>query len=263
MILILNLKPSIALGFGVSDQELDQAIRKYLSIYNNYQIDENIDESVVDSFTRLIGEYPYIFNYLARLETDPKVLPYLEKYSSLKLKFTGHPIDPDIKVTFMDKSYPFGEDIGKPVICDRFTRIIFLDPNFWQSQKGREKTREWALFHELGHCDLYRNHSSGGDSSFMLVSSAERLLLHNRNPTDLDTIFADLYKELFSERNTINHIECSMTRINDNGLEIKVIPDECVTTQSMAFQEFRDIGISNFQILVGSYPLRNYGKYSR
>ena len=100
----------------------------------------------------------------------------------------------------MDKSYPFGEDIGKPAICDRFTRIIFLDPNFWQSQKGHEKTREWALFHELGHCDLYRNHSSSEDSSFMLVSSVERLLLHNRNPIDLEPIFADLYEELFSER---------------------------------------------------------------
>ncbi len=51
----------------MSDQELDQAIRKYLSIYNNYQIDENIDENIVNNFTRLIRDHSNMFNYLAEL----------------------------------------------------------------------------------------------------------------------------------------------------------------------------------------------------
>ena len=259
VVLIFSLQSTVTLGFGMSDQELDQAIRKYLSIYNNYQIDEN----VVNDLTRLIRgrNYSYIFNYLAAIKTDDEFLPYLEKYSDLKLKFTGRSIDPDVKVTFITNNYPYyDESIRTHAVCDRFTRIIFVDPHFWQSQEGYERTRERVLFHELGHCDLYRNESSTKDISFMRVRNLERLLASNHNPMDLDHIFETLYEELFSEQNTL-HIRCYNTEVDANGLEKKIISDECIITQNRAFQDLEyNIPTFYFQ-LIGSSSLRNYRHY--
>ena len=50
LVLALCLQPVTALSFSMSDQGLEQAILKYLSIYNDYRIDENIERDVVDNF---------------------------------------------------------------------------------------------------------------------------------------------------------------------------------------------------------------------
>ncbi len=202
-----------------------------------------------------------MFNYLAELETDDEFLSYLEKYSDLKLKFTGHPIDPDVKVTFITNSSSYYNKIiqGKPAVCDPFTRIIFFDPHFWRSQEGYERTRERVLFHELGHCDLYRNHSSLEDSSFMRVRGLETLLASH--PTNLDDIFNNLYEELFAERNTI-HIKCYTIEIDEDGLERRITPNHCMPNQNRAFQDFKDISVPIFQQLIGLFFLRNYNSRS-
>ena len=76
--------------------------------------------------------------------------------------------------------------------CDAFTRVIFLDRNFWNFHKDNEKMREALLFHELGHCDLNRSHGVHGTYgnysdyekrkpyfSFMNVDLLDKLLIPN------------------------------------------------------------------------------------
>ena len=260
---ILSLHSLIVSGLETSDH-LDQAIRRYLSIYNNYQVDENIDEDVVNGFTELMRDYSYGFSYLAMVETDEEFLPYLEKYSNLKLKFTGHPIDPNVRVVFIKDSPDYAERISRPAFCDPFTRIIFVDPNVWELQEAYERTRkkERILFHELAHCDLYRNDDPTGDISFMRIRHLERLLTSQDDPVDLDHIFEELYEELFSQQNTW-HTDCYAMEINDDGIKEKIIPDYCTISQREAFQNFKLTGFLTFQRFFGSSSLGNNNNYPR
>ena len=139
----------------MSDQELNEAIYRYLSIY------DNIDPNVVNELALIVKRNASIFNYLTKAETDTEFLPYIEKYSDLKMQFKNQPIDTDTKVLFSIhplKTSDHNNTINFSGYCDFFTRAIFIDRGFWQSHKDNERVRESLLFHELGHCDLDREH---------------------------------------------------------------------------------------------------------
>ena len=59
-------------------------------------------------------------------------------------------------------------------LCNTFTRSIFIDRGSWNHSS--EIFREFHIFHELGHCDLNRNHTK--DFSIMNNSyTFNRLLI--------------------------------------------------------------------------------------
>ena len=254
MILIICLQSVTALSFSMSAQGLEQAVLRFLSIYNDYRIDENIERDVVDDFLKFIRQNPDVFNYIATAQTDPEFLPYLEKYSNLKLKIMGRPIDPNVKVFFSRHTLKNNTDhdrIGTGAgISDDFTRVVFLDRGYWDHHKNNDKVREHVLFHELGHVDLYREHVFFyDDKHFYSFMGANPSLLILPIPVDLnrtwyrdepikfeeirilranlDSLFDIFYEELFSEEKTKSN-KCDPISSTD-----------CIITQREAFNRYK------------------------
>ena len=88
--------------------------------------------------------------YLEGIDND--FLPYIHEYESLK----GSPIRNNIRFAFEPQRYLLGlctvrlQTIG--------IRWILIDPSFWNSSSY--STRRALIFHELGHCDLNREHEN-------------------------------------------------------------------------------------------------------
>lgn len=257
----MSFKSIKVLSFQMSEPELRKTIHEYLSIYAYGAIDEN----TVDDFVELIQKHSDIFGYLAEAETDSEFLPYLEKYSDLKVRFTGQPINTNIKIIF--SSHPlvtnYSETIDFGAKCDPLTRVIFVDRDLWNYYKDNEKLREALLFHEAGHCDLRRDHSwdeRNEDFSFMSSRIIEFLLFPNP-PTiadfenseyfseaytsyetqrdsiihareHLDETFEKMYQELFSVENTVKNLICEGITI----LGQRILPEECIITPRKVLQ---------------------------
>ena len=179
-------------------------------------------------FKKFIRQNPDVFNYIATAQIDPEFLPYLEKYSNLKLKFMGRPIDPDVKVLFSRdvlKDTDHDRTGTSAGVSDDFTRVVFLDRGYWDHHKNNDKVREHVLFHELGHVDLYREHIHFYNDKhlYSFIGAASSLIIlpipvdlnrtwYRRDPikfeeisilrANLDTLFDILYEELFSEEKT-------------------------------------------------------------
>ena len=266
--LILSLQPYAALSFSMNPQGLDAAIRKYLSIYNNYKIDENIDEDVVNDFVKLIWQNSNLFHHIAKLETDPEFSPYIEKYSNLKMQFLGYPIDANVKVVFSYSSLKdtnHNKDARNSGTCDYFTRVVFLDRGYWNHHKDNEKLREDVLFHELGHCDLYRKHVLHNSDKYLssFMSSLASLLMlptpidlnktwYAKDPVkikeilklreNLDDLFEILYEELFSEQNTKDNLSCDP--------RFEEFKRQCIISQREALDRYK-LNLPAIRQLVG------------
>lgn len=81
---------------------------------------------------------------------DPTFNSYIETYIAQK----GAPLDYDIPIAF---THIEGQTIG---ICTRWSngyRQIEIDKEYWDS--ASERYRLSLISHELGHCDLLREHS--------------------------------------------------------------------------------------------------------
>ena len=258
----MSFKPITVSGFQMSEPELRKTIYEYLSIYAYGAI----DEKAVDDFVELTQRHSEIFDYLAEAETDSEFLPYVEKYSDLKVRFTGRPINTNIKVIFSSNPLTtnYSETIDLGVICDPFTRIIFIDRDLWNYYRDNEKLREALLFHEAGHCDLRRDHSwdeRNENFSFMSSRIIEFLLFPNpptiadfensehfseayasyetqRNiiinaRSNLDNTFEKMYQELFSAENTVRNLICEGITIAGK----RILPDECIITPRKILQQ--------------------------
>ena len=228
-------RPTETTKLKMSDQKLNDNIRRYLSIY------DDIDQKVVSEFVRIVHENADIFNYLIESNIDPEFLPYLEKYSDLKMKYKNQPVDADVKILF--GSHPLKTSDHLKVIrysgyCDFFSGVVFIDRGFWDVHKDNERVRESVLFHELGHCDLNRKHFllhekfsfyvqienfsfMNGDIVYSLLfdlldqsrfESNGDYNLYSRHigdtKEDLDQTFTLMYQELFSKENTRDNIVC-------------------------------------------------------
>ena len=248
IVLIIGFYSTMALGFSMDPEKLDQSVRKYLSIYNNYQIDENIDEDVVEDFVEFIHQNSDVYNYVAEVQTEPEFAGYLEKYSNLKLRHIGRPIEPDIKVLFsttpLTNYANYGALAGDMGIADTFTRVVFIDRGYWNYYQNSSKFRETLLFHELGHVDLYRQDIVIWSDKKVFYSFMSHFLLpfivspepidpnetfYKNNPKKIaeilglraaiESLFQILYEELFSEENTLHRcyprvisLNCSLTQ---------------------------------------------------
>ena len=221
---LISLQSMTAFSFEMTEPELRESIRRYLSIY--YNVDENIvDQFIIEPFVELVNRHSDLFNHLAEIETYPEFLPYVEKYSDLKVKFTGQPINADIKVVFSNN--PINNNNNKFIgACDPLTRIIFIDRSLWSQYS--ETFKEAIFSHAMGLCDLNREKiyaisSANTILSFMntyllnllfLPDSPERLHINSitKARENLDETFETMYQELFSRENTRENL-CGDTPI--------------------------------------------------
>ena len=261
----ITLQSITALTFEMSEQGLRKAARQYLAIY------KAVDEDVISDFVDVVRRHPDIFNYLAEVQTGPEFLPYIEKYANMKMKLTDQSINNDIKIIFSNnplRASNYSETIVESTTCNLFTRTILVDRGSWNYYQD-EKLREALLSHEMGHCDLNRNHSrdmKNENFSFMDAGIIEFLLLPNL-PTitdltnngyfrgyypsheiranmmiearsNLDHTFEIMYQELFSMENTISNLKCQGLTIIENGVKRKILPEACILTPEDIFQLF-------------------------
>ena len=235
-LVILSLH-TLTFSAEMTDQELDQFVYRYLNDYNEKEshcrdgycyylslegmikIEENAAKAIVKS---LLREHE-VLEDLAEIRTSPELLPYLEKYRSLKVESTGRPIQPDIKIVFAGD----GSQVGG--FCDFSSGLVFIQPIIGSCFQNDAYSTEFLIFHELTHCDLGRHHSdyyddakddnidSSGFFSFMnlklldilsnnscderfsIEDDSQRHLLSNIDRNHVEANFGQLYAELFTK----------------------------------------------------------------
>ena len=233
----ISLQSTFILGFEMSDQGLDRAVRDYIAFSGT----ESIDESIVDALTEIVRDNSDIFNYIASSQTDPAFIPLLRKYSDLKQQFTGVPVNTNVRVLFSNnatasKDINNKQDIVGAGYCVFFTRTVFIDRDFWAYYD--ERVREAVLFHELGHCDLSRTHEDNNPDSFMNVLLLSRIFnpdslnyQESRDSLDiseeeinnarvnLDRTFQVMTEELFSKESTCQYIDEDSGEVENTCIE--------------------------------------------
>ena len=88
---------------------------------------------------------------------DPAFNTLLTQYISLK---PSHRFTYNIAIGFATLPYP---EVGQCRTWTTGERQISIDPDYWYN-RATPAEQVSLLFHELGHCDLDRGHSSDSDS---------------------------------------------------------------------------------------------------
>lgn len=95
---------------------------------------------------------------------DSELLPYVKLYQQDKKKYLGRSNIRDITMTFFSAS---NQVVGT---CTRYNsgyRLIEIDPVFWFFNASEDE-RILLMYHELGHCDLNKEHN---DSSIRIMNT--------------------------------------------------------------------------------------------
>ena len=174
-------------------------------------------------------------NKFSELQTDPAFLPYIKKYEILHAKYMSYnqPVSiRNIKIVFNInplKITSHSETLLNFGFCFAGIKyggdnIVVMDRSLWDHYEDNDSVREAMLFHELGHCDLHRNHNDLGIMNPNMIEYlflGETEALHaiygnywqiikqkfdkyletsycNDTPTAID--LESLYAELFSEQ---------------------------------------------------------------
>lgn len=94
---------------------------------------------------------------ILKTKKDPRTIsgvnPTFTSYIAEYLSYKGHPLYYEIPIQFVDL---YGNTVG---LCTRWSsgeRQIQIDPYYWDSMS--ENMRYQTIAHELGHCDLNRDH---------------------------------------------------------------------------------------------------------
>ena len=78
---------------------MSQDSRYYGWLNETVKVEMNTAKEIVKSALRQHN----LLDDLAEIETSPELLPYLERYQSLKIRLTGRSAQPDIKMIFLEK----------------------------------------------------------------------------------------------------------------------------------------------------------------
>lgn len=122
--------------------------------------------------------------------TDPAFDEYIDLYISLK----GSGFNYDIPIGFSKLD---GNVIG---LCTRWSngyRQIQVDFNFWNDPATTFNQRKSLILHELGHCDLNRNHTQD-----KFPSGWPKSLMYPYNLGYLDNMESYYFIELFNPIST-------------------------------------------------------------
>ena len=139
------------------------------------------------------------------VQTHPEFLPYMERYLSVKEEIIGEgQLDHPVKILFYRSDSQVWRQVSR-FLTERFTiqgtatcilnsRHILVNYDAWINLF--EGMKELILFHELGHCDLRRDHEKEGTS----IMNTNYTLLQETHISEDPIVRQKLYKELFSKR---------------------------------------------------------------
>ena len=123
----------------------------------------------------LIPSYHTLFSE----EVDPEFSVYVERFEAY------HKEDVNINIKFSDIKDGY---VG---MCYPYSNLIEIDREFWDAQP--DSTKEAAIFHELGHCVLGRDHVPDLDDTGCPVS----LMYYELRPVCYQLFREKYIKELF------------------------------------------------------------------
>lgn len=94
------------------------------------------------------------------LVCDPSLAPYVQSFQADSLATAGHPSNVNnLTIGFSAPRELLNEN--KAAVCEKFQdghKAIRIDPTWWSYQT--ETSKQSAIYHELGHCVLNRDHKS-------------------------------------------------------------------------------------------------------
>jgi len=87
---------------------------------------------------------------------DPELWPYFQRYEE-EAKARGIEVDLNAKGISGSIQDIEGQNVaGQCSFSSHFPNHVTIDIDFWERYSDR--TKEFVVFHELGHCDLLRGH---------------------------------------------------------------------------------------------------------
>ena len=87
---------------------------------------------------------------------DPELWPYFRRYEE-EARARGVEVDLKAKgITGSIRDLEGNNIAGQCSFSNHFPNHVTIDINFWERYSDRSK--EFVVFHELGHCDLLRGH---------------------------------------------------------------------------------------------------------
>ena len=115
---------------------------------------------------------------------DPELQPFVVSFLSDASSFGQHPSTKNLDVLFGDLEGKLGlckrEKSGNPFEPEKQT--ITIDQDFWD--RSTDASKEFVLYHELGHCVLNRNHSKSSNYLYIRMMTVStkviRLNMINR-----------------------------------------------------------------------------------
>jgi hypothetical protein len=142
---------------------------------------------------------------------DPKFQGYVDMYVGVK----GSPLNYDIPIGFAPQN---GNVIG---MCTRWSngyRQIEVDPTYWNDPTTTENERIALIFHELGHCDLNRDHDTT-----LLSSGYPESLMYPYDVGFLSSMQTYYFHELFHPANGMTSNSTLAMQDDDCVRDIEVI----------------------------------------
>ena len=140
--------------------------------------------------------------------THPELLPYIEKYLSIKKDITGQgELDYPIRILFYRSDSETWRQVSR--LAQKFTfqgaastiltsKHILINYDAWVTFP--ETKKEVYIFHELGHADLNRVHEPKEAKSLMNSYYIQDLSLQNIDINEDMSLQQELYEELFLKR---------------------------------------------------------------
>ena len=227
--------------FGISRGNIDVYWRNYgdeeylnnleYILKNNTKI--KIETNEAQAIVRdLLRQHLDIFDHLSEIITNPKLLPYLEKYETLKMRSTSKPLSPGLKIIIVGDQHisPHLTGGGGMARCDFSEGLVIINANSWNGCiKHDDILKEFLIFHEIAHCDLKRRHNDGiGD----LLSFMDNFLIG-------EILKQTLNGPIESCRSTIDTLNLYLYEYSDQSIDRSYIEDNLEQLYTELFSQDR------------------------
>lgn len=125
---------------------------------------------------------------------DADIKPYTDAFVSYYKEYKGADISISFPISFQSLGYT-NQEGGTNGVCRTKGGVavsVSLDPVFWSVASDYEK--EVLVFHELGHCILFRDHTTqldadGDPVSIMFPYTLDKLTFINKFGSYIDELF--------------------------------------------------------------------------
>jgi hypothetical protein len=139
---------------------------------------------------------------------DADLEPYVERFEGLY----GSKVDYTVKFDSLSGTNYVG-------VCtiNGFSKLVQIDPTYWQNLTDLQK--EQLVFHELGHCSVYRGHNNAVDANNMPASIMRSYAFNTYEIAYYLTNMQSYYNELF--HHTTQDTALVKTPVSDGDFIVK------------------------------------------